>query len=183
MDINEKLLKVQTKVGAVVKNSDNPFYKSKYADINALLELVKPVLNDEGLVLTQPVEVAPNPQGFTNIVSTVITDVESGKAITSKMALFFTEDKGMQGIGSAVTYARRYTLQSLLAIEAEDDDGNATVKKSARPQNYELNGVMYTRKEGEKNGRTWVGYFKENGTKEDIVWGDDLFMDMGGKKL
>lgn len=183
MSIKEKILKIQKQIGGVVKNADNPFYKSKYADINALLELIKPALNKEGLILTQPVEVLPTQAGFANVVASIITDVEGGESIGSKMLLHFDEDKGMQGLGSAITYARRYTLQSLLAIEAEDDDGNSTIKDSAKPKSYELDGKMYTRRTGEKNGKEWQGYFMEGGSKEDVIWGDDQFVLRGGKEL
>ena len=55
MSIYKKLLEVQKEVGAISKDSKNPFFKSKYFDINQLIEHVQPVLNKHGLVLTQPI--------------------------------------------------------------------------------------------------------------------------------
>jgi hypothetical protein len=115
--IYQKLLDVQTEIGTIKKDSVNPFFKSKYFDINSLLEHVKPVLNKNGLVLLQ---------GLTNIngklaLSTKIIDSFDGQSIETTCPLPETQDA--QKAGSAVSYFRRYALQSLLALEAEDDDG------------------------------------------------------------
>jgi len=118
-----KLHAAKQKIGKVVKNSTNPHFKNKYADINGLIETVEPVLLEHGLLLIQPIE-----QG---LVSTLIIDIESGEKVVSSMRLPEIQDP--QKIGSAVTYYRRYTLQSLLSLQAEDDDANsasATVKNT-----------------------------------------------------
>jgi hypothetical protein len=118
-----KLHAAKQKIGKVVKNSTNPHFKNKYADINGLIETVEPVLLEHGLLLIQPIE-----QG---LVSTLIIDIESGEKVVSSMRLPDIQDP--QKIGSAVTYYRRYTLQSLLSLQAEDDDANsasATVKNT-----------------------------------------------------
>lgn len=109
-----KLHAAKQKIGKVVKNSTNPHFKNKYADINGLIETVEPVLLEHGLLLIQPIT-----QG---IVSTMIIDIESGDKVESSMRLPEIQDP--QKIGSAVTYYRRYTLQSLLSLQAEDDDAN-----------------------------------------------------------
>jgi hypothetical protein len=118
-----KLHAAKQKIGKVVKNSTNPHFKNKYADINGLIETVEPVLLEHGLLLIQPIE-----QG---LVSTLIIDIESGEKVVSSMRLPEIQDP--QKVGSAVTYYRRYTLQSLLSLQAEDDDANsasATVKNT-----------------------------------------------------
>ena len=119
MTIHEKLLKATSKMEKIKKDSDNPFYKSKYYDINSLLETVKPILEEEGLLLLQPIE--------NNCVVSRIIDVETGDFVDSAMKIPDIDDP--QKIGSCVSYFRRYTLSSLLSVEAEDDDANATVKK------------------------------------------------------
>ena len=119
-----KLHAAKQKIGKVAKNSTNPHFKNKYADINALIESVEPILLEHGLLLIQPISA-------TGLVSTLIIDIETGDKVESSMRLPEIQDP--QKIGSAVTYYRRYTLQSLLSLQAEDDDANsasATVKNT-----------------------------------------------------
>ena len=118
-----KLHAAKQKIGKVVKNANNPHFKKSYADINALVETVEPILLEQGLLLLQPIA--------EGVVSTLIIDIESGQSVVSSMRLPEIQDP--QKIGSAVTYYRRYTLQSLLSLQAEDDDANsasATVKNT-----------------------------------------------------
>ena len=112
----QKLHTLKTKMGTVAKTSDNPFFKSKYADLNSHLELVEPLCKELGLVLTQ--STAANQLG--NFVKTDITDIATSAQVSSTLKL--PELTDMQKLGSAITYARRYTLSALLAIQAEDDD-------------------------------------------------------------
>ena len=124
-----KLGKVKAEITSVKKNANNPFFKSKYADLNALLDVVEPVLKKNDLFLLQPCTGGQ----MGNMVESVIVDPESCQRIASFMILPNIED--MQKLGGAVTYARRYTLQSLLGIKAEDDDGNtATGRKVSKPK-------------------------------------------------
>jgi hypothetical protein len=118
-----KLHAAKQKIGKVVKNANNPHFKKSYADINALVESVEPILLEQGLLLIQPIE--------NGKVTTLIIDIESGEKVFSSMHLPDIQDP--QKVGSAVTYYRRYTLQSLLSLQAEDDDANsasATVKNT-----------------------------------------------------
>jgi hypothetical protein len=128
----KKLLAIQQEIGAIKKDATNPFYKSKYFDINSLLEQVKPILNKHGVILLQ---------GLTNIdgklaLSTQLAFAEEGKVIETVCPL--PEMADPQKSGSAITYFRRYALQSLLALEAEDDDGNyaskPNIKEKAKQQ-------------------------------------------------
>lgn len=113
-----KLLKFQEEVGAVKKDSDNPFFHSKYADINSYLKVIKPVLTKVGLVLIQPIRVTEGK----SFLSTVVIDPDTGDKIDSYLVL--PELADVQKLGGVITYYRRYEIQSLLALEAEDDDGN-----------------------------------------------------------
>ncbi len=132
MSIYTKLLEVQKEIGAIKKEETNPFFKSKYFDINGLLAVVKPVLNKHGLVLLQ---------GLTNVqggwvsgegskpvevklgITTVIVDSEEENS-KIEFTCPLPESGDSQKYGSSITYFRRYALQSLLALEAEDDDAN-----------------------------------------------------------
>jgi hypothetical protein len=122
------MLAAQTKIEAAVKDSANPFFRSKYADVNSVMEACKGHLNDAGIVVTQMVE------SYTDgdFLATFFIHAESGEFMGSKMKLQGTAD-GMQAYGSAVTYARRYMLQSMAFVGAEDDDGNAATGKKVDP--------------------------------------------------
>ncbi len=117
-NIYQKLLLCQQEIGAITKTQDNPFFHSKYADINAILAVVKPILNKHGLVLTQALDMVEGHMGLI----TAITDVDSKEKIEG--SCYWAEMPDPQKTGSAITYYRRYSIQSLLALEAQDDDGN-----------------------------------------------------------
>lgn len=116
--IYTKLLEVQKEIGTITKDATNPFFKSKYFDINSLLEQVKPILNKHGLFLAQPL----TNQDGKPALGTTIVDTETNEKVTDVIILPELSDP--QKMGSAITYYRRYALQSLLALQAEDDDGN-----------------------------------------------------------
>lgn len=114
MAIHKKLFNLKSEIGKISKDSSNPFFKSKYFDINSLLEHCEPLLKKNELLLTQPI--------LDGKVLSIITDIESGEKEVSELELPNLSDP--QKLGSAITYYRRYTLQSLLGLQAEDDDGN-----------------------------------------------------------
>lgn len=122
----EKLLAVQKEIGAISKDSENPFFKSKYFDINALLAQVKPILNKHGIVLLQGINAVEGKNGL----NTVLVDSDSKEKLEFNCLLPEVSDP--QKMGSAITYYRRYALQSLLALEAEDDDGNTASNRKDR---------------------------------------------------
>lgn len=112
--IYAKLLNAKKNIGKVKKTMKNGHFKNTYADINALLEVVEPVLLDNGLLLLQPI--------INNKVITQIIDVETGDKIESIIEL--DGNLNPQQRGSQITYYRRYSLQSALSLEVIDDDGN-----------------------------------------------------------
>jgi hypothetical protein len=114
MKIYEKLLNAKKSIGKVKKTMRNGHFKSTYADINSLLEVVEPVLLENGLLLLQPI--------INNKVITQIIDVETGEKIESIIEL--DGSLNPQQRGSQITYYRRYSLQSALSLEVTDDDGN-----------------------------------------------------------
>ena len=101
-----KLAKVKAVLNPIRKTETNPFLKSKYFDINSLLEQVEPILQEHGLILAQPIQ-----QGK---VTTYLIDPETGDDLGSEIELPQMQDP--QKLGSAITYYRRYTLVSLLAL-------------------------------------------------------------------
>jgi len=126
-NIYQKLHEAKLEIGKVAKNAKNPHFKNTYADLNALIEAVEPILLEKGLVLLQPIK-----EGR---VFTVITDITNSYSIESYIDL--PTGTTPQGMGSAITYYRRYTLQSLLSLQAVDDDGHTAsqpVKQVAQPE-------------------------------------------------
>ena len=118
-NIYEKLSIVKSEIGVLSKNAKNPFFKSSYLDLNGILSALEPLLENNGLLLLQPIE--------DGRVVTYIYDAQSPESfIESSMPLPNIVDP--QKLGSAITYFRRYTLQSLLALQAIDDDGQLAVK-------------------------------------------------------
>lgn len=128
----KKLLEVQKEIEALSKDSKNPFFKSKYLDLPTLLKNVKPVLNAHGLILLQPC------QG--GRVLSYILDAETGEELAHS-EINLPEIKDPQKLGAAITYFRRYTLTSLLAIEEQDDDGNKASKPEP-PKSTILNDLL-----------------------------------------
>lgn len=119
------LLKAQSEMSNPKKGSTNPFFKSKYADLNSIREAVIPVLNANGISVLQPTYTVDNK----NFVKTILLH-ESGEFLESFTEIIFAKQNDAQAQGSGISYARRYALQSFVCIGANDDDGQ---KANAQP--------------------------------------------------
>ena len=115
------LLEFQKKVTAIKKDGKNPHFKSTYATLAQILGEVKPILSECGLILMQPID-------MDKVGSIILND--KGEQVAGSWINLPTGLTPQQ-IGSAITYYRRYTLASLLALEIEDDDGN--IASDAKP--------------------------------------------------
>lgn len=128
------LLEAQKKMGTAVKDSSNPFFKSKYADLNSIREACMPALNEQGIVVLQPTVHIDGK----NFIKTLLLH-SSGESIESLTEIIYSKQNDAQAQGSGITYARRYGLQSLVNVGAEDDDGNkasqpvTTAKETTKP--------------------------------------------------
>jgi len=112
------LSKVQAQLRPAKENSKNPFFKSSYADLGSVWDSVRKLLSDNELAIIQmPTDVG----GVTTIISH-----SSGEFISSTMYVPSKEDA--HGVGSAISYARRYALASFVGVVTGDDDGNGAVK-------------------------------------------------------
>lgn len=118
--IYQKIFFIQGKLNGVVKDSKgNPTFKSQYFDINTLIATLRPVLQENNLVLIQPLEYKDK-----TVLTTRLVDVITGESIESSIELPNISDP--QKIGGCITYYRRYSIQSLLLLEALDDDGETS---------------------------------------------------------
>ena len=117
----EAILAVQAEVGPIAKDAINPAFKSKYTTLGTIVETVGPILNKHGLIwMTYPESENGQPVLRYSLVHAATKDMVGGV-----MPLLLTK-QDPQGLGSALTYARRYSLCAVLNLVADDDDdGNA----------------------------------------------------------
>ena len=120
MKIYAKIHAAKQEIGVVKKNAKNPHFKNTYADLNALIEAVEPILLEKGLILLQPIKDGK--------VYTQIIDIDNGEMIESNIDL--SPNLTAQALGSQITYYRRYQISGFLSLMSDDDDG----QKASAPQ-------------------------------------------------
>lgn len=176
-NLSAALVAALAEIGGASKDKVNPHFKSKYADISSVIEAIKPALAKYGLGFTQHSQ--PSEDGV--IVETVVHH-RSGDRL-GLGALFVPANKrDAQGFGSALTYARRYSLMTAFGVPAEDDDGNAAASASARPTTGEapprksvtLDGPYDTLPKLEKAAREFARTLRGMGSIADFeAWKQD----------
>lgn len=114
------LLRAQKRIEGAEKNAQNPYFKSKYADLPAVIEACKSALNENDIVALQPI------QG--GCVETILIH-SSGEWLSSETNIVCKAQNDPQAYGSAITYARRYGLQSFVLMPAEDDDSELAMNR------------------------------------------------------
>lgn len=126
VELSKALNKFQSEVSGAKKKAANPFFKSKYANLEEVINCAKAGMMDNGLSISQFPVSAENKCG----VETILMHT-SGEWVSSILLLACTK-QDPQAYGSAITYARRYAYQSVLGIPSEDDDANATTKSKPK---------------------------------------------------
>ena len=176
--ISAALVAAQKAFGPALKTSTNPHFKSRYADLSACIEAVIDGLNANGIALIQ----RPQPCESGVMIETLFVH-ESGESLSGGTLHVPAQKNDPQGYGSALTYARRYSLCAACGIAPEDDDGNAASKPArakATPSSVEvstLQGVKITsvtQREGETNGRKWTAHFIEAGGRKCGTFSDTI---------
>ena len=124
-NIASALVKAQKAFGPALKTSTNPHFRSRYADLSACVEAVITGLNDNGIALIQ--QTHDSEAGV--CVETLFLH-ESGESLSAGKLHVPATKQDAQGYGSALTYARRYSLMAACGIAPEDDDGNAASRPS-----------------------------------------------------
>jgi len=119
-NLTKALLNAQKNMGKAVKGAKNPYFKSTYADLPTVMEVVKEPLNEAGIIVLQPASFRDGK----NFITTTLIHAETGEYMSSETEVVCTKANDPQAFGAAQTYARRFGLQSMLFIPAEDDDGN-----------------------------------------------------------
>lgn len=133
-NLYQALLAFAAEAEPVMKSAENPHFKSSYADLSEVFRVARPAMQKAGLVLTQAM--AFGEAGAIYCVSKLI-HAKSGEWVRSYHPLT-PQRSDSQGIGSAYTYARRYSAMAILGLAPEDDDGEASQGRDTRPVKKEL---------------------------------------------
>lgn len=180
VNIAPALLKAQKEIGSAKKEAENPFYRSTYADLGEVMRVCKKPCNDNGITILQPEDADEHG----NYVETVLLH-ESGEFIASRMRVAVKSENDPQALGSAISYAKRYSLQAMLLIPSEDDDGEKATEHKTQPVQETKKAVDTTaplcdvcktrmvHKSGTKDGKDWSGWFCPQSTKENrhpTIW-------------
>jgi hypothetical protein len=124
------LVKFQSSVSKVAKEANNPFFKSKYASLANILDTIQKPLSECGLAISQfPDE---------NALTTIILHADSGEWMESSYVMPVAKQNDPQAMGSAMTYARRYALGSILNLNIDDDDDGEKAMGRQIPKKDEL---------------------------------------------
>lgn len=188
-NIAPALLEAQKEIGAAKKGAENPFFHSKYADLGAVMEACKEALNRNNITVLQPV--------MGDCVETVLIHssgewISSETPIVQKLTRTTNRDGDVvetisdpQAVGSAISYARRYGLQSMVFIPSEDDDannvsqGNTVDRQVTRPIVHanekaiacDVCGLPATERRGTtKGGKAYHGVFCSSEDKSHTKW-------------
>lgn len=120
------LAKALPELESAKKNKANPAFRSKYADLGAVIDALEPI-KEHGLWYRQHIHES---EAGVNVETIYIH--ESGEQLSAGALFMPASKKDAQGFGSALTYARRYSLQTAFGLATEDDDGNAAVKAAGQ---------------------------------------------------
>ena len=154
-EIASALNKAQGEMTGAKKGSDNPFFKSKYADLGSVIDALKTPFSGNGLSFSQ----FPLSEDGKAGVETILMHV-SGEWMLSTLLLPIKK-QDPQGVGDAITYAKRYALQSIAGIPSEDDDGNSNINNKATP------------KKPSDDDLKWVNAIKTGADKLENIANDD----------
>ena len=123
------LIKFHDSGAAAKKGAANPFFKSKYASLEEVIETVRAEAGKVGLTFTQLVDFDEH-----HIFVTTILMHESGESVTGRTPVLTKDNTDPQKMGSGITYAKRYGLQAAFGLPSEDDDGNAASVSNPKVQ-------------------------------------------------
>lgn len=172
--LNAKLFEIQKALKVIKKDETAQVgkFNYRYFDINALIDHLKPHLEANGLVVLQPLSHIDGKAA----IRTIVWDIETGDKVEDVTPLTYNEDP--QKMGSAITYFRRYALQSLFFLEAEDDDGAKASPSAAQKTiptetsraipKTEHGGYYYSTGVSRKTGKTWYAKKPIGASKDDM---------------
>lgn len=163
------LCRAQGKIKHAVKDSANPFFKSRYADLTSVWDAIRDAFQAEGLSVAQCPQVLES--GAAALETTLMHS--SGQWISSRVPLNPVKNDP-QGVGSAITYARRYALQSIAGVCADDDDGEAAQgrKKVTSDGEPASKKPTWSAEDKQRAGRAKAAFLEADGVEADIdaIW-------------
>lgn len=130
-ELTKGMAKFHSLVGKISKDAKNPFFKSNYASLSHILDEISDPLQQSGLVITQ----FPDEAGLT----TILIHAESGEFIQATYTMPVAKANDPQALGSAISYARRYAVSSILSLKIDDDDAEGAMKQVRKPEKPWLN--------------------------------------------
>ncbi len=130
------LHKFQGEAKPVVKDSTNPFYKSRYADLSAIIEATQEGLSKNGLAIIQTTDINAYESGA-NVLETTLCHI-SGEWITGRYVLTPNKPNDPQAMGSALSYARRYNISAILNLATTDDDGEKAMARTEQTTSEQM---------------------------------------------
>ena len=139
-ELSVALSKFQGEITNPANTAVNPFFKSKYAPLNDVLNTIRPILSKHGLSVIQ----SPSSEGETISITTMLIH-DSGEWIETLPLNLKMDKVTAQGAGSAITYARRYSLSAVLGISSEDDDDGNNAE--SKPTNVGTKGDLASEKQ------------------------------------
>lgn len=126
VNLSKAIAKFHTQVGTIGKDAKNPFFKSNYASLPHILTEIAEPLDESGLIITQ----FPDGTGLT----TLLIHAESGEYLQATYEMPVAKTNDPQALGSAISYARRYAVSSILSLKIDDDDAESAMKQVRNPQ-------------------------------------------------
>jgi hypothetical protein len=153
--VSAALVKAQKAFGHALKSSTNPHFKSRYADLAACVEAVIQGLNDNGIALIQK-----NYDCNDGVMVETVFLHESGEMLECGVLHVPAAKQDPQGFGSALTYARRYSLMAACGIAPEDDDGNAGSKPPPKVTDATVNALLDDIAESNSHDQLKEAFFK-----------------------
>lgn len=156
-EISAALVKAQKEFAPALKTNTNPHFKSKYVGLDGCVEAVIDALNNNGIMLMQK-----NHPSDSGVAVETIFIHESGESISGGVLTVPASKQDPQGYGSALTYARRYSLMAACGIAPEDDDGNAASKPVQKKKELINESRLNTAIQKIVDGQYSVSKLKEN---------------------
>jgi hypothetical protein len=156
-ELHQALLRFQKFGVSLQKNAINPHFRNRYISLDSLMEQVLPQLNECGLVLLQ----IPTSEDGEPALTTTVIHAESGEWVSGTMRLILSKSDS-QAVGSAITYARRYALMSMLGLVADDDDDGQKSSQESREKRearQQLEGVLNELKEVDQDPGHGGGHY------------------------
>jgi len=162
-NLAKALAEVQKTDLFALTDKDNPFFKSKYADLSSVWTAARKPLTDNGLSVVQTMDIVDS--GV--IIETTLLHT-SGEYISGRL-LIVPEKQTPQGIGSAITYGRRYALAAIVGISPEDDDAESAMNRDKSPSGKKPESEKGSGKSDGKLSEAQWKYIKDTGAKKDLT--------------